>query len=287
MSKKLKNFIVSQFKASPSLVKKFGDQIEQEAEKYYNNLIADEDGDVDATDLITSFTETHKPFLHKQFDGHFKGQYTNILGRDLVSKLGLSAEEVKDENGNLAFDKIIGLLDAKLKAAPSDSGKGNEELEGLKKTIKTMQDEHKKLLDAEKQRAEAAEKAKQDYIDNDMITKFLQAQTRTAYDKQQIRDGLSLEQIAEGYKLQAQNAGIVFRNVDGKIGAYKKDAPNELFLDGANTLDVTKHIRTQMDTLYNPIKIAGKSFDKTEFDKGEPGAGKQNAFDQALESLIQ
>ena len=52
MSKKLKSFILKQFKASPSLVKKFGDQIDQEAEKYYNTLIADEDGDVDPTDFL-------------------------------------------------------------------------------------------------------------------------------------------------------------------------------------------------------------------------------------------
>ena len=287
MSKKLKSFILKQFKASPSLVKKFGDQIDQEAEKYYNTLIADEDGDVDPTDLITSFTETHKPFLHKQFDGHFKGQYTNILGRDLVSKLAIPADDVKDENGNIAFDKVIAALEAKVKANAGEGGKGNEELEGLKKTIQTMQDEHKKLIDAEKQRAEAAEKAKQDYIDNDLVTKFLVESTQKAYEKQQLREGLSLDQIAKGYKLQADNAGIVFRVVDGKVGAYKKDSPNELFLEGANTLDVTKNIRTQMDTLYNPIKIAGKSFDQKEFDdKGDPGQ-KPNEIEAALEGLLQ
>lgn len=150
-----------------------------------------------------------------------------------------------------------------------------------------MQDEHKKLLDAEKQRAEAAEKAKQEYIDNDVIAKFLVAQTQKAYEKQQLRDGLTLDHIADGYKSQADKAGIIFRNIDGKVGAYKKDSPNELFLEGANTLDVTKNIRTQMDTLYNPIKVSGKSFDQKDFDdKGDPGQ-KPNEIEAALEGLLQ
>ena len=264
MSKKLLKFIENQFANSPKLVEQFGDKVKDKAKEYYDSIMADDDGEVDPTNLVMSIFSTHKNAIHKEFEPHFKGQFANVNGRELARIAELDVKEISSETGNILLDKLHEKLGAKLAElkASGNSAKGNEQVEALKKQIQEVQDKYNTDKGIWEKAAKDAEAKANSYIEQSELKNNFLSLVKQAYNGTTLREGISFETLAEDYPLLAERAGIVYKVVNGKVEARQKDNPEAPYLiDGINNLDPVKHIRNLMDTKYTPVQVAGKSFD--------------------------
>jgi len=263
MSKKLLKFIENQMSQSPQLVKQFGDKIKDEAKRYYDSIISDDDSDIDPAPLVVSFFNSHKNAIHKEFEPHFKGQFSNVIGREAAKRLGIDITEVQGENGNIMLDKLYEKAEALIESAKKTGGTGgeSEQLKALQQQISDIQSKYNTDKSVWEKAAKDAESKANSYIEKSELTKAFNELVRKAYDGATLREGISIETLADDYQTHAEKAGIIYRMVNGKVEARQKDNPDLPFLvDGVNNLDPLKHIRSVMDTKYTPVQIAGKSF---------------------------
>lgn len=264
MSKKLLKFIETQFANSPKLVEQFGDKVKDKAKEYYDSIMADDDSDIDPANLVMSFFSTHKNAIHKEFEPHFKGQFSNVIGRELAKIAELDPKEISSETGNILLDKLNEKLAdklAELKASGSAT-KGNDQVEALKSQIQEIQNKYNTDKSVWEKAAKDAESKANNYIEQSELKNNILSLVKKAYDGATLREGISIETLAEDYPLLAERSGIVYKMVNGKMEARQKDNPELPYLvDGINNVDPVKHIRNVMDTKYTPVQVAGRSFD--------------------------
>lgn len=261
----------------------YGDKLAEKVDNFIKTLNDENTEDIDFEPLYHIILERNRNAIENELTPHFKGRFTNEIGRKIAKALGLSQEEISDGK-NIDIDLLAKALESQITKAKEDNkggGNENERIKALEKTLAEVQEAAKAEKEDYESKLTSAVNEKNTFIESTNIRKQLYEQVKKAYEGAKLREGLTIDEMVEDYLLYAERNGITFKINNNKLEARKKDNPEEIYLDGVNNLDIQKHSRKLLDTKLNPVVIAGQSFGRGQFQeptgggKGEKGTGDE------------
>lgn len=277
-----------QLLASEALKKKYGNELESKVDAFFEGLAK---GEVDDDFNFDCVMTLQKDAVHQSMESHYKGKYSNEHARNLVKTFGIDKSKVEDPSTGkwslesatkLAFEKL-GTATAEVERLKTEGGTDaqmKKAYEDLKKAQeKLVADTAKQVKDAEMER-DTAVSDKESYISQSKVRGAVIKQMKETYKDAKLREGVSVELLADKYINEAEAIGMTLKvNDSGGLGAFKKDANDQAFLIGSKNVDFNSHIRSTMDPVYNPVQKAGKSWSGNDL----PGA---NAGGEAEERTM-